>query len=147
MRDLIEKIKDVVGTDVHVLDLKENVRNSFIRVTIDTEEEPVTIDLVAKITRSIQDSSVLNDFYPEGSRLEVTSPGIGANLIYPFQFRKNIGRNFKLLVDSNEGEQKVRGKLIGVTEHGISLHLNGVDEPNDYPFEIIMKAKVVVSFS
>jgi ribosome maturation factor RimP len=146
MSDLIEKIINTIGNDVHVLDVKESTRNSFVRVTIDAEE-PVTIDLVAKVTRLIQDSSVLDEFYPNGSRLEVTSPGIGANLTHPFQFRKNIGRNFKLLVGGDEDEQKVIGKLVDVSAHGISLKLNGVDESTDYPYEVIKKAKVVVSFS
>jgi ribosome maturation factor RimP len=146
MRDMIEKIKDVVGNDIHVLDLKENVRNSYVRVIIDTEEA-VTIDLVAKVTRAIQDSAILDEFYPNGSRLEVTSPGIGTNLTYPFQFRKNLGRIFKLLIDSGDGEQKVKGKLIDVTADGISVQLNGADEPTDFPFENVKKAIVVVLFS
>ena len=83
--------------------------------------------------------------FPNGCRLEVTTPGIGSNLVKKFQYEKNIGRNILLEYYENDSTS-VCGTflLVDVKNEGIVLKKS----KKDYfiVFENIKSAKIKVSF-
>ncbi len=88
---------------------------------------------------------VIDQYYPSGYRMEVTSVGITANLGQPFQFRKNIGRQLKLKLIIDNSFKSVKATLKDVDEEGIYIQLK--EEINHINYADIKKAKIIVSFS
>ena len=143
MENLEQKIKALLGNQFFVLKIHENIRNSYVRVIIDSEQ-PVTIDTTAKVTKKIQESEILDKYYPEGVRLEVSSPGIGSPLEFPFQYKKNIGRKISLQFTDENGIRNIKGTLNNVTEDEIQVQSKA--EQMKILLKSIEKAKIVVSF-
>ncbi len=143
MENLEQKIKELLGNQFFVLKIHENIRNSYIRITVDSEN-PVTVDTTSEITKMIQESEILTQYYPEGVRLEVSSPGIGSPLEFPFQYKKNIGRKIFLQINDDNGIKNIQGKLDDATEDEIQVQSK--TELMKILYESIQKAKIIVSF-
>ncbi len=143
MENLEQKIKELLGNQVFVLKIHENIRNSYIRITVDSEN-PVTVDTTSEITKMIQESEILTQYYPGGVRLEVSSPGIGSPLEFPFQYKKNIGRKISLQINDDNGIKNIQGKLDDATEDEIQVQSK--TELMKILYESIQKAKIIVSF-
>jgi ribosome maturation factor RimP len=143
MENLEQKIKELLGNQFFVLKIHENIRNSYIRITVDSEN-PVTVDTTSEITKMIQESEILTQYYPEGVRLEVSSPGIGSPLEFPFQYKKNIGRKISLQINDDNGIKNIQGKLDDATEDEIQVQSK--TELMKILYESIQKAKIIVSF-
>jgi ribosome maturation factor RimP len=143
MENLEQKIKELLGNQFFVLKIHENIRNSYIRITVDSEN-PVTADTTSEITKMIQESEILIQYYPEGVRLEVSSPGIGSPLEFPFQYKKNIGRKISLQINDDNGIKNIQGKLDDATEDEIQVQSK--TELMKILYESIQKAKIIVSF-
>jgi len=143
MENLEQKIKELLGNQFFVLKIHENIRNSYIRITVDSEN-PVTVDTTSEITKLIQESEILTQYYPEGVRLEVSSPGIGSPLEFPFQYKKNIGRKISLQIIDDNGIKNIQGKLDDATEDEIQVQSK--TELMKILYESIQKAKIIVSF-
>ena len=63
----------------------------YAKLVVDTEEG-ITLDSITELTRAIKDDEKINELFPEGIRLEVTSPGIDYPMTEMFQYRRNIDR-------------------------------------------------------
>ena len=97
MVSLKEKIAKIIPDNLVFIDLVENKAQSRIKIIIDGIE---TIDLqtTTLIARDIRNSEVTWPEYPDGVQIEVTSPGIDAPLVLPFQFKKNIKRSLNIKI-------------------------------------------------
>jgi ribosome maturation factor RimP len=144
MNELEKNIKDLLDPEIHLMDVKENHHSDFVKIVVDSEN-PISIDEIANITRTIRDSEVIGQYFPSGYKMEVTSVGITANLEQPFQFRKNIGRQLKLKLSINDSLKSVKAILKDVDEEGIYIQLK--EEINHINYADIKKAKIIVSFS
>ena len=83
--------------------------------------------------------------FPNGCRLEVTTPGVGSNLVKKFQYEKNIGRNIILeYCESNSNHICDTFLLVDVKNKGVIVSKS----EKDYfiIFENIKSAKIKVSF-
>ena len=83
--------------------------------------------------------------FPNGCRLEVTTPGLGSKLVKKFQYEKNIGRNLLLeYLGSNSNLISDTFLLTEVKNEGITISKN---KRNYFViFENIKSAKIKVSF-
>ena len=143
--DKIEKyIKELLAPDIHLMDVKENHEYDTLRVVVDSEK-PVSIDIITDITKRIQESEEIDNLFPNGYKMEVTSAGVTANLEKPFQFRKNIGRKLKLKINSDGTMKVIRSILKDIDETGISVENNNNLKHIDYAN--IKQANVIISFS
>ena len=96
MKDTLTTIVESYLSREHILlDVLDDKRGSYIRVVIDGEG-PVTLTDTTRLSKLLRDSSEIDSEYPNGFRLEVTTPGIDYPLLHPFQFRKNINREMRV---------------------------------------------------
>ena len=96
MNTIKHKIAEMIPNHLFFLDLVEDPSNSRIKIVVDGPE-PIDLETTTSIARQVHSSEILNNVYPRGVQLEVTSPGIEAPLLYPFQFEKNLGRTLKII--------------------------------------------------
>jgi len=136
-------IDSLLGEDVFIVRVVETMRQNRLKLIIDAERD-ISLDETAEIAKEIRNSEEIRSLYPDGIKIEVSTPGISAPLELSYQYKKNIGRKLKLFLygDSN---QKVVGILSDVKDEGIHLNSNG-HEIIFYSFEEIRKATVQVSF-
>ncbi|GAB1446483.1 MAG: ribosome maturation factor RimP [Cyclobacteriaceae bacterium] len=118
-------------------------------VVIIDGDEGVTIENCAKLSRALSAELDDEELVPENYALEVTTPGVDFPLKLKRQYKKHIGRGFKIsLIDKSE----IKGKLIGSTEEFIELEIeekiNKKKEVKtmEIPFDMIDKALVQISF-
>ena len=115
MNTLNTKIADIIPKDLVLVDLIQD--KSKIKVIIDSSE-PIDLDTTADIAKKIRNSNSLDKLLPEDFQLEVSSPGIDAPLKYPFQYKKNIGRQLKIKERTRKNFKNI--KLKKVTKDGIT---------------------------
>ena len=126
------------------MDLVHNTSSDFVKVIIDSFNN-IPIKETSKIARRIKNDDNILAMFPNGCRLEVTTPGVGAKLIKKFQFEKNIGRNILLeYCESNSSIICDTFLLTDVKNEGITVKKN---KTNRFVFfENIKSAKIKVSF-
>ncbi len=144
MEQITQIIRNLVAAEkVVVLEVRGDGINSPLRIIIDSEI-PVSLDMVTRITRLIKDADEIEELFPDGLRLEVTSPGIDSPLEHSFQYRKNINRTLRLKLREDQSSELL-GKLTKVEETGIFI--SGKKNPNQFiPFKQIIQANLIVSF-
>ncbi len=126
-----------------LLDAKEDLRGNYLRIIIDSEKD-ITLNDTASLTKALRDSTEIDSMYPNGYRLEVSTPGLDNSLKLPFQYKKNINRSLTVSYLENKIEKKIKGKLANVYERNIELISSSKSIILDY--EQIVDAKVNVSF-
>src|SRR5688572_13026616 len=105
----------------------------------------VTIDDCADLSNALSGKLDESGLLDEAYFLEVSTPGLDQPLKLKRQYKKNIGRNFKVKLQ----DKIVEGLLSGVTDEEIEVVQKiGKKETNlvKIPFSEIEKAFVTVSF-
>ena len=126
------------------MDISENTRGNFIRVVIDAER-PVTLDDTTNLSKKLRNDDELDIRFPDGFRLEVTTPGLDKALESPFQFRKNIDRKLKINFSNGDGTQTITGTLIDANDTCVYIRDSGQDF--NLRYDQINSAKVLISFN
>ena len=126
------------------MDISENTRSNFIRVVIDAER-PVTLDDTTNLSKKLRNDDELDIRFPEGFRLEVTTPGLDKTLESPFQFRKNIDRKLMINFSNGDGTQTITGTLIDANDTCVYIRDSGQDF--NLRYDQINSAKVLISFN
>ena len=144
MENLRSIIKNHLSDGIVLMDLFHNSSSDFVKVTIDSFDN-ITVKETSNIAKRIKNDDSILSMFPNGCRLEVTTPGIGSNLVKKFQYKKNIGRNILLEYYENDSSFICDTFLIvDVKNEGILLRKS----KKDYfiVFENIKSAKIKVSF-
>ena len=126
------------------MDLSFNPRSDFVKVIIDSPES-IQIKETSKIAQRIKNDNNISSMFPNGCRIEVGTPGVGANLIERFQYKKNIGR--KIFIEFKKDDNNVVSdtfRLIDVRKECLLLSKNKIHHV--ILFENIVSAKIKVSF-
>ena len=126
-----------------LMDVTHDVRGNFIRIIVDSESV-LTLDDTAKLTRSIKNASETLSEFPDGVRIEVSTPGLDCSLSEPFQFKKNLNRNLDLVYYDNSLLTKVTGKIIRVGDK--SFELESDEKTLSLSYDQVKSALVNVSF-
>ena len=129
--------------NAELLSFKFNPSSSFIKVIIDSSEE-ISVEHTALLARDIKNDNYIISNFPEGLRLEVGTPGVGSELMRPFQYKKNVGRNIDLIYHNGNEIIRKTYTLIGVNKNGIIVEKK--NKKNDISFNDIKSAKIKVSF-
>ena len=145
-RATIDKLADsgLEGSDKYVVDIQVKTSN-IITVAIDGDT-PVSIDDCIRLSRFIE-SNLDRDV--EDYELRVTSFGADKPLKLNRQYKKNIGRNFKIVLDD---DTQLTGKLEEADEEHIMIRTSGIKKKGGKPEEIkinfddIKEAVIVLSF-
>ena len=144
MNKLTQIVENYLSSDLILMDISENTRGNFIRVVIDAER-PVTLDDTTNLSKKLRNDCELDIRFPDGFRLEVTTPGLDKGLESPFQFRKNIDRKLKITFSNGDGTQTITGTLIDANNTCVFLKESGQEFSLRY--DQINSAKVLISFN
>ena len=144
MENLKSIIKNHLSEGIVLMDLVHNTSSDFVKVIIDSLNN-INIKETSKIARRIKNDDKIVSMFPNGCRLEVTTPGLGSKLVKKFQYEKNIGRNLLLeYLGSNSNLISDTFLLTEVKNEGITISKN---KRNYFViFENIKSAKIKVSF-
>ena len=144
MENLRSIIKNHLSEGIVLMDLIYNSGSDFVKVTVDSFDN-ITIKETSNIAKRIKNDDSILSMFPNGCRLEVTTPGIGSNLVKKFQYEKNIGRKISLkFYDSNSNIVSGIFSIVGVEDKGVIV--NKSDKDYFIMFENIITARIKVSF-
>ena len=141
--EIINIIEPLLEDGQILMDVTHNVRGNFVRIIVDSESV-LTLDDTAKLTRSIKNASETLSEFPDGVRIEVSTPGLDSPLSEPFQFKKNLNRNLDVVYYDNSLSTKVTGKIISVGDK--SFELESDDKTLSLSYDQVKSALVNVSF-
>jgi len=102
----IEKILD--KNNVFLFDCK--ITKNFIKIIVDTIEG-VDIKMIAKISKEITNLQIIDIKFPDGVRIEVTSPGLEQPFTKIFQYERNINKKIKVFL---KDEKEINNPIIGI---------------------------------
>ena len=144
MENLRNIIKNHLSEGIVLMDLIHNSGSDFVKVTIDSFDN-ITIKETSKIAKRIKNDDNIVSIFPNGCRIEVTTPGIGSSLSKKCQYEKNIGRNIILeYCESNSNLISDTFLLVDVKNDGIKVSKS---KRNYFvAFNNIKSAKIKVSF-
>ena len=134
-------IESLIPADCAIIDYNDFSKSGKIKLIIDSSSG-IDLESTSILAKKIKKSDTINDFYPNGVQLEISSPGIDADLIYPFQYSKNIGRKIKIYTTD---DRELIVTLSGSNETGINGNLkNG--KKVELAYDQIQKANVIIDF-
>lgn len=145
---VLEMINDT--PDLYLVDVSISGKGNLqqVRVLIDGDEG-ISIDTCAEISRKLSRTLDEQDSFEGSYNLEISSPGTDYPLTAARQYKKNIGRTIKALME--DGAQK-EGILQQVYDSFIVLAVVSnkkrpkVKEEIEIPLDQVKQAKVLVSF-
>ncbi len=121
------KVKQIItaGGDYEMLDfrLNESGGRTFIRVVIQSDEG-ITLQEITELTRVIKNDDEFNNLFPEGYRLEVTSPGVDYPLKRVKDFKRNLGRKVKLFHNRSDFKSPVTGEIFSAEGEEVGLMIS-----------------------
>jgi len=130
IEDLIQPVLQQEAARLCGVRISGRASRPHIQIFVDWEEDWITIDACAKITRALLDLFDMQERFALDYRLEVSSPGLDWPLSEVWQFRKNIGR--VIGVRNTEGE--FEAKLLDVTADGtITVEIAGETKQMSVP--------------
>tara|TARA_Y100000294_G_scaffold80458_1_gene75627 strand:+ start:398 stop:826 length:429 start_codon:yes stop_codon:yes gene_type:complete len=141
------KLEDIIdsllGKKIFIVSVNQDSHQDLVRLIVDSEYH-VCLDETTEIAKRIRASKDIQSMFPNGVRIEVSTPGIAAPLEHDYQFKKNIGRKLNISLQG-ELDKNILGVLKDVKENGI--HITSNDKKIQfYSFNDICKATVQVSF-
>ena len=134
-------IESLIPADCAIIDYNDFSKSGKIKLIIDSSSG-IDLESTSILAKKIKKSDTINDFYPNGVQLEISSPGIDADLIYPFQYSKNIGRKIKIYTADNR-------ELIVILNASNETRINGnLKNGNkvELAYDQIQKANVIIDF-
>ncbi len=141
MDNIKNTIESLIPDDIVILSYNDFSGSGKIKLIVDSIDG-VDLNSTSIIAKKIKKSDIINDFYPDGLQLEISSPGLNAELKLPFQFAKNIGRTLEI---QTKDDREFFIKLLNSDEVGISGKVKNGKQIY-FAFEEIDKAKVVIEF-
>ncbi len=100
--------------------MRGHYRRPVLEVYLDAPG-PVTTDMCSEVSRRISGELDGKDLIAEEYRLEVSSPGLDRPLRYLWQYKKHIGRPFRIMMTGAPETEPVTGKLEAVEDDVVVL--------------------------
>ena len=151
VRGLAEPLAAALGVEVLDVRVSGPSGRRLVRVTIDLidldADEGVDIDVIATLTRQLNDALDEVDPVPGRYTLEVTSPGADQPLVRARDFARNRGREVKVAVtdasaDDADGPVEHTGVVVTVTDTELTLAIDA--DQLVVPLGDIEQARVVL---
>lgn len=141
--DIIKNtIEDLIPDDLVIIDYNDFSKSGKLKIIIDGING-IDLKTTSLLAKKIKKLNVINETFPDGIQLEISSPGIGADLMFPFQYKKNLGRTLKIITSDNLDNLKI--ELSSCDDVGLEGILPGGEKIN-LTYDQIEKAKVIVNF-
>jgi ribosome maturation factor RimP len=150
---IVESVRDIAdpivrALDLHLVDVEcigQGAR-TLLRVFID-KPGGVSIEDCEQVHLSLGHALDVNDPIPHAYTLEVSSPGLDR----PFRRRTDYERARGKLVavklrTPRDGQWRLAGRLLDVTDDGVKLQGEGHVEPQGLPWDAIAEARLEITF-
>ena len=142
-----EKIKNIVEKHLSegqvLIDVVESFESGFVRVVVDSEST-ITLADTANLTKKLIKSDEFNNRYPNGCRIEITTPGLDAPLNKAYQFKKNINKNVKIRYNKEGQIDSIKCRILSADDNSVLVKYDDNDIPIFY--DQIEHAKILLSF-
>ena len=142
-KDIKNILKKYLMKDQILIDVNEKFESGFIRIVIDSEDT-ITLDDTTALTRRLLKSDEFNDRYPDGCRIEITTPGLDYPLKYAYQFKKNINRKVNIRFKKGDNLDAINCKILSADDNTVMVKHRNSDIPISY--NQIKDAKLILSF-
>jgi ribosome maturation factor RimP len=146
MQEIKEKIKSLLAPvlelhQAYLIDVavRSERGGKLVQVFLDTDVG-ITIDQCAEISRELADQLEQERVFDTSYRLEVSSPGIDKPLTLLRQYKKNIGRRFKVTFQKFDAKATVVGVLSLVADDVLTFEPDK-GEPVTVRFSEIIESK------
>tara|TARA_B100000575_G_C22953422_1_gene551288 strand:- start:255 stop:686 length:432 start_codon:yes stop_codon:yes gene_type:complete len=106
---LKKEIKNILNKNNIIL-FNYIAKKHIIKIVVDTVDG-IDIKMITKISKLIKNSNIVNLEYPNGVRIEVSSPGLDQPLQKIFQYKRNINKKIKVFLKDKE---EINNPIIGV---------------------------------
>ena len=144
MEEVIKYIlKKYLTKDQILIDVNEKFESGFIRIVVDSVDT-ITLDDTTALTRRLLKSDEFNDRYPDGCRIEITTPGLDYPLKYAYQFKKNINRKVNIRFRKDDKLDAINCKILSADDDTVMVKHRNSDFPISY--NQIKDAKLILSF-
>jgi ribosome maturation factor RimP len=120
MRVLLSPILERQGAFLVDTSIRNERGGKVLQVFVDTDKG-ITIEECAIISRELAQDLDHGNVIQGAYRLEVSSPGIDRPLQMLRQYRKNVGRRFKVVYQSAESRTTLVGKLQSVEDEKLTF--------------------------
>ena len=142
-----EKIKNIVENYLIkgqvLVDINESFESGFVRIVVDSETF-ITLNDTANLTKRLIKSEKFNNRYPNGCRIEITTPGLDTPLKKAYQFKKNINKNIKIRYRNEDQIDSINCKILSADNNSVVVKHHNSDIPILY--DQIEHAKILLSF-
>jgi len=126
-----------------LIDIMENIESGFIRIVVDSKDT-ITLGDTATLTRRLLKSEEFNNRYPDGCRIEITTPGLDYPLKNAYQFKKNINKKIKISYNEDNKLNSINCKILSADNNTVLVKHHNSDIPISY--DQIEDAKLLLSF-
>ncbi len=141
---LVIPILDALGYDLVRVKMSQVGRPTLQIMAERRDGTGTTIDECAKISRAVSTLLDVESPLPGNYMLEISSPGIDRPLVRPGDFARFAGREVKITTrDPIEGRKRFRGRLLGMSEGGVRITVEGGQK--DIPLDNIAGAKLAMT--
>ena len=148
MEKFKEKILKVIKSgdfpNYHILEVNVDQNTGFIRIIVDSEKK-ISLNDTAKISKLLTKNAAINSLFPNGYRLEVSSPGINKPLEFPFQYIKNIGKDINISLNDKPELNKQNATIINANQEFVVLNIK--NQKLQVSYGDIRYAKLNISFN
>tara|TARA_Y100000814_G_scaffold285910_1_gene254395 strand:+ start:536 stop:973 length:438 start_codon:yes stop_codon:yes gene_type:complete len=121
--DLI-KILEVAVNNSNLILVNKKISGDYVKLVVDTEDG-VTLKQLTKLTKIIKNNEHVSTMYPDGIKLEVTSPGTDFPLTKAFQFNRNVGRQVRIQHENSNIPNPLQGKILKFEKNKLSIIFKG----------------------
>ena len=118
--DLQQKIEEIAASllssiDAYIIDIRivSAEHRKVIQIFVDTDSG-ITIDQCAELSRNISKELEFQNIIQNSYVLEVSSPDLTKPIKLLRQYRKNIGRQFRIRYRKDAGVVEIVAKLDGI---------------------------------
>jgi ribosome maturation factor RimP len=146
LAELKQKIEESIGPILALrnaflvdLQVRQERGGKLVQAFVDTDEG-ITIDLCAAISRDLNRNLALDRVIEGPYNLEVSSPGIDRPLKLLRQYRKNIGRRYKVKYRQDSEHQTLTGILTAVSDDRLTFK-SDVGEELTLSFSQVIESK------
>jgi len=143
--DLRHKIEELTAPFLHPIDafivdiqIVSREQRKVVQLYIDTDTG-ITIGQCTELSRQLSAALELHDVVPSSYILEVSSPGLKEPLKLLRQYRKNVGRQFRVRFKKADGAGEILAKLAGV-ESELLKFVTSKNENYIIPFNEIIES-------
>jgi ribosome maturation factor RimP len=148
MNKLEKNIKVIASksllSDQYILNVNGDADSGYVRITLDSERN-ISLKDTVKLTKRLKKSGEFIDLFSNGFRLEVSSPGIDSPLIFPFQYKKNIGKKISIVL--NKDFDSINSDAVIKNADNEHVFLKVEERSLQVNYDSIILAKLKISFN